>query len=347
MEGRRATGRLRCLLRRSVTVPLLLVSLPAAAALLLVALVCQLPLLLLGRRRARPVRLAALLLLYVLADLGGLLAATVNWLRCLGRARGAERRAELDHRLLGRLLRIVHGAGARLFDLRLRVRPDPAGGGSTGGAGPGGPLIVLARHAGPGDSFLLVDQLLSAAGYRPRIVLKQRLRLDPTLDVLLGRLPSCFVPPGGGETDATVARITELAAGLRDGDALVIFPEGGNFTQRRRQRAIRRLRRRGERARVAHAERDHHVLPPRMAGTLAALAAAPTADVVFVAHTGLDGMDSIGTVWRGLPLTRPVRARWWRVPARAVPTGRQAREAWLLAHWDRVDAWVALNRAAG
>ncbi|WP_327064703.1 1-acyl-sn-glycerol-3-phosphate acyltransferase [Kitasatospora sp. NBC_01250] len=331
--------RLRCLLRRCVTVPLLLVGLPAAVLLLALALVCQLPLLLLGRRRARPVRLATLLLLYVLADLGGLLAATANWLRCLGRREGGARRAELDHRLLGRLLRFVHRAGARLFHLRLQVSPEPAG--------PGGPLIVLARHAGPGDSFLLVERLISVAHYRPRVVLKQQLRLDPCLDVLLTRLPSCFVPAGHGDSAATVERITELAAGLRDGDALVVFPEGGNFTEHRRERAIRRLRRRGERVQAAHAEQDRHVLPPRMTGSLAALAAAPTADVVFVTHTGLDTMDSAGSLWRGLPLTHPVRAHWWRVPARAVPTGDEARQAWLLAQWDRVDAWVARHQIPG
>ena len=40
----------------------------------------------------------------------------------------------------------------------------------------GGPLLVLARHAGPGDSFALVDLLLSRYGRRPRIVLKEDLR---------------------------------------------------------------------------------------------------------------------------------------------------------------------------
>lgn len=58
-------------------------------------------------------------------------------------------------------------------------------------------------------------------------------------------------------------------------------------------------------------------------------------------------MDSAGSLWRGLPLTHPVRAHWWRVPARAVPTGDEARQAWLLAQWDRVDAWVARHQIPG
>ena len=52
----------------------------------------------------------------------------------------------------------------------------------------GGPLLVLARHAGPGDSFALVELLLSRYGRRPRIVLKEDLLWDPGLDVLLSRL---------------------------------------------------------------------------------------------------------------------------------------------------------------
>jgi hypothetical protein len=39
---------------------------------------------------------------------------------------------------------------------------------------------VLSRHAGPGDSFLLVHQLLSVYQRRPRVVMKATLQLDPS-----------------------------------------------------------------------------------------------------------------------------------------------------------------------
>ena len=55
-------------------------------------------------------------------------------------------------------------------------------------------MLVLARHAGPGDSFLLVHILLAEAGLRPHIVLKGLLPPDPCLDVLLSRVPHCFLP---------------------------------------------------------------------------------------------------------------------------------------------------------
>ena len=41
------------------------------------------------------------------------------------------------------------------------------------------PVIVLCRHAGPGDSFLLVHQLLSVYHRRPRVVMKASLQLVP------------------------------------------------------------------------------------------------------------------------------------------------------------------------
>ena len=55
------------------------------------------------------------------------------------------------------------------------------------------PVIVLCRHAGPGDSFLLIHQLLSVYGRRPRVVMKAALQLDPSLDVAGNRLPNVFI----------------------------------------------------------------------------------------------------------------------------------------------------------
>jgi hypothetical protein len=45
---------------------------------------------------------------------------------------------------------------------------------------------------------------------------------DPWIDVLLGRVPHSFIDPGGHGHQA-VALISDLAAGLGDRDALIIF----------------------------------------------------------------------------------------------------------------------------
>ena len=62
---------------------------------------------------------------------------------------------------------------------------------------PGIPLIVASRHAGPGDSFILIHMLLNRVHRMPRIVLAQKLQWDPAIDALLSRIPSRFIAPAG------------------------------------------------------------------------------------------------------------------------------------------------------
>src|SRR5262249_27863675 len=100
------------------------------------------------------------------------------------------------------------------------------------------PLLVLCRHAGPGDSFLLTHALINWSARRPRIVLKDSLQWDPTIDVLLHRLPSRFIAPGSGER--AERQIADLVRDIEGAGAFVIFPEGGNFTPERWRRAILR-----------------------------------------------------------------------------------------------------------
>lgn len=209
---------------------------------------------------------------------------------------------------------------------------------------PAGPMIVCGRHGGVGGAFLLADLLLSGYGRVPRVVLKQTLAWDPLIDALLGRIPHAFIDPQPGDRGATAARIGELARDLADGDALLIFPEGGNFTPGRRRRAITRLRRRGLVRQAARADRLRNVMPPHPDGLFAALEAAPEADVVFVAHTGLDHLQSVADVWRAIPLAGPVTFTWWVVSAAEVPRQEQSRLGWLEENWARIDRWVAGSR---
>ena len=105
----------------------------------------------------------------------------------------------------------------------------------------------------------------------------------------------------------------------------MIFPEGGNFTQKRRDRAIARLHRLGLDRMAARAEAMTNVLAPRPGGFLAALDAAPEADVVLVAHTGLDHLLTVGDIWRELPMDKQIVMRWWRVPRAEIPADRDGR----------------------
>jgi 1-acyl-sn-glycerol-3-phosphate acyltransferase len=211
---------------------------------------------------------------------------------------------------------------------------------------PGRPEIVVSRHAGPGDSFVLIHSLVNWFAREPRIVLKATLQWDPAVDVLLNRLPNRFISPGHTGTQPLEQEVGQLAEGLDDNDAFVIFPEGGNFTPHRRVRAIARLRDRGLKDLAVRAENLQNLLPPKPGGLLAAIDAAPDAGVIFVAHTGLDRMITVADVWRELPMDKQLVMRFWSVPPEEVPVGEEARIMWLYDWWAKIDAWVEENRPA-
>jgi hypothetical protein len=211
------------------------------------------------------------------------------------------------------------------------------------------PVIVLSRHAGPGDSFLLVHQLLSVYGRRPRVVMKASLQLDPIVDMMGNRLPNVFVRPRELGESIYTQQIARLARGLDRTGALVIFPEGGHWTPYRWRRGIRRLENAGRSDLAARARNMPNLLPPRTGGPLAAINARPDADVIYVAHAGLDTILSVADVWRRFPIDQVIRARWWRVPSDQVPRAadHEAQVGWLYDWWERIDRWVMQNRPGG
>jgi 1-acyl-sn-glycerol-3-phosphate acyltransferase len=241
--------------------------------------------------------------------------------------------------LTGRFLRALFWQGR----WALRVSIDVVGT-DPDTAAPGRPEVVLCRHAGPGDSFILIQALVNWYDREPRIVLKDTLQWDPAIDVMLNRLPNRFIAPGLSGGDSIEAQIGHLATGLDDNDVLVIFPEGRNFTPRRRIRAIERLRARGYEEMAARAERMHNVLAPQPGGMLAALDAAPDAGVIFVAHTGLDRMLTVADIWRELPMDKRLVMRFWSVPPEEVPEDREERIAWLYDWWAQIDKWIETYR---
>lgn len=124
-------------------------------------------------------------------------------------------------------------------------------------------------------------------------------------------------------------------------DALLIFLAGGNFSAGRRARLIDRLRHKGMLEHATRAEALQRVPPPRTTGVAAALAAAPHADVDFVAHTGLEHL-SIGCrhLAGGCRWTPAVRMRWDFVPAADVPREKQEQADWLFDRWAEIDRQI-------
>ena len=323
------------LVRRTVVDPLWI---PVAAVLAVVLLVVMI----VGARaapftsRRRLLRTSMLACVYLYMDVGLVLGSFGLWLR-----NPRSRREDLAWRaahaaLLGRALSRLQAAAERLFGYRidmvgaeLAVRPD-------------GVLLVLARHAGPGDSFSLVYLLVTRYGRVPRVVLKRALQWDPGLDVVLTRLRCYFLPSKSGAGEDRAGAVAAMVSDMGPGDALLLFPEGANWTPRRHRRAVVGLLRSGRREQARRARARSHVLPPKPGGTAAALSVRTDTDVLIVAHAGLDTLVNPRQMWQALPLRRrPMRVRAWLHPAADVPRTEQSIAPWLEDQWAAVDQWVS------
>jgi 1-acyl-sn-glycerol-3-phosphate acyltransferase len=290
----------------------------------------------------KPLRVAGFALTYLACEVVALTVCFATWVASgFGWAIRRPFFVRLHYGLMRGLLETLFVMGRRFFHLRVvragEIDPDDL---DADGLPDDRPRIVMSRHAGPGDSFLLVREILSWTGRRPRIVLKETLRIDPMIDVLLGRLPMVFVPARPGTPDATVEAITVLASTMGPHDALLIFPEGGNFTVRRRERGIERLREAGLTAAADRATALEHLLAPRPGGVGAALRVSPDADVVVVAHTGLEQLTDVGALWRDIPVAKTLYVGWQVYPASTVPTGTVELSEWLFDRWVEVDRWI-------
>jgi len=285
----------------------------------------------------QPLRLVHFVLRYFVWEAAVLVACLALWLASgFGLRLGTQRFQDLHYRLLGWMLDGILQPVLR--SLRIDVQEEPTGDARKALAARDRPLILLSRHAGPGDSFLIVSQLLTRYGRHPRIVMKEALALDPCLDLLCHRLPNALIDTS--DPQECQAQISRLSSGLDGTGVLVMFPEGGNYTPERRKRAILRLWRRGEGSRAARAEQMRNVMPPRTTGALAALKANPEADVIFAAHTGLGHEAFPMQMWRRPPVGRTVRMRMWLAPAGERPTSVEGQEDWLFTWWERLDAWI-------
>lgn len=237
-------------------------------------------------------------------------------------------------RLMAWMLRRVVASAKFTFRLSIIREGDPPR--TTGGQ----PVIVLSRHAGPGDSILLMDALANQLRRRPRIVMKELLQWDPMIDIMLNRLPSAFVPPGGRGRDEVVETIRLMAATMVGRDAFVIFPEGANYTEKRARRSIEKLKAMGRPDLAERAGELKNTLPPRSKGVMTAIAAAPPGtDVFLVGHAGLETFVTPGDIWRGIPTDTNVAVKVWHVPAALIPPPDQ-QEAWLFDIWVEIDSWI-------
>lgn len=283
----------------------------------------------------RTVRMVAFGTFFVFMEAAGLVVLFALWVR-FGARLATERAKAAHYRVMAFYLMVMYSAVSRLFGLRVDIEerraPQP------------GPVLVFSRHAGPGNSLMLIGTMMIAFNRRPRIVMLAKLQWDPLFDTMFNRLPNRFITHEKGKSEQYVAAIGELAGNLGDHDAFVLFPEGRDFTQRLRRTAIDYLRTKGLDRHADRAEAMLYVLPPRHRGPHAAIKSAPEADVVFVAHSVLEELGSFRELWRRIPLRHPIAGRYWRIPPSEVPHVEADVIEWLYIWWEQIDRWVEAHK---
>jgi hypothetical protein len=285
----------------------------------------------------RTLRLVAFCVAYLIFEIAGIVWMFVLWVASgFGLRLRSERMQALHYGFMKWQLKQVNGAARAFFRLRIYIedRPEPRP----------GPVLVFSRHAGPGNSLMLVGTLMIGYNRWPRIVMLAKLQWDPLYDALGNRLPNRFIQHNKTKSHLYLEAIADLASGMGERDAFVLFPEGHDFTRRLRLRAIAHLRGKGFHDEAQKAERMRNMLPPRHKGAMAAIRAAPQADIVFVAHTVLENIGSFRDLWRRIPFTTPIRSRYWRIPSSDVPEDEQELIDWLYGWWERIDAWIEARR---
>lgn len=269
--------------------------------------------------------------LYLVCECLGIVAASCIWLVTAGgRVGGRARFLGWNGVLQQWWANALFYGSVTLFSMKVHVE-----GGELGGPGP---LLLLVRHSSTADTVLAAALVSGPARMRLRYIIKEELLWDPCLDVVGRRLPNAFVARGSAHRDAELAMISALARGLGPDEGVLIYPEGTRFSPARRDRAVAKLAASTRRSLVPIAEGYRAVLPPKVAGVLALLAAAPDADVVFLEHTGFEGAATFADFWSGALIGRTVSARLRRFPA---PVGSDEDKAtWLFQRWAEVDGWI-------
>jgi len=272
---------------------------------------------------------------YFSCEVAGILASFLIWLASgVWAGASGERFLDWNFALQRWWANALCRGAQRIFDIRIEIE----------GADElrDGPIIVFLRHASVADTLLPAVFIANPNGLKLRYVLKHELLLDPCLDIVGNRLPNSFVRRSSGDS----YRVLELMRNLGPRDGVIIYPEGTRFSYAKRESIIAQLETKGESYLSEKARMLKHVLPPRLGGPLNLLEQNESADVVFCAHFGFDGVVDLRDFLKGSLIGRLVTVRFWRVPFASIPRAREARRDWLFENWKRVDEWIGVRKSS-
>lgn len=197
-----------------------------------------------------------------------------------------------------------------------------------------GDKILFARHVSSADTLLPMLSVIIPQRLKCRYVLKKELCWDPCLDIVGHRLPNAIVQRGQGE--AEVQRIVNLLNGLDQQSCIVFFPEGTRYSIRKRQEVIQRLQEK-QSSILPLAEKLQCCLPPRLGGSMGLLSNSAGRQIVFMAHSGFEAVENIGSLVNGGLFQQQIQIKFWeQVP----PADIEQQEEWLYAQWQSLDDWL-------
>jgi 1-acyl-sn-glycerol-3-phosphate acyltransferase len=314
--------------RRVRSIPLVVLGgvVLAAAAPLLVLVTVATDLVRRRRNRFDATRLLAAGLVYVWCEIIGLLALFLSWLLTVGSRRHRVAQAFAIQRWWARS---VVRAIQVVFGITIA-------GTGTGALHP--PFVLVARHSSIIDNLLPAWFISGPHRTHIRYVMKRDLLWDPCLDVAGNRLPNHFVERGSAASEKELAALRRLAADLGDDEGVLIYPEGTRSTPARRAAAVARLGTSGGRL-AETAARFRSVMPPKPSG-LHAILESTAAEVLVMAHRGLDGLAKLSDLWHGGLTGARVEVAFWRISRSQIPQGKTEQAEWLYGLWAQIDGWV-------
>jgi 1-acyl-sn-glycerol-3-phosphate acyltransferase len=282
--------------------------------------------------RRRPnlpsVRVYLVALQYLLNDTVEILVAPVLWIVAgfgtnLQRPSSVARHEQLQRWSLCTLYRRAH----HLLGVRVTV--------DGGDLLAPGPVIVLGRHVHAADAALPAYLYLAERHWHVRGVMMAELLADPGFDLIYQRTGHVFIDRANPDAARGLIRQT---ARHRDGrTAFVVFPEGRLYRPAWRDYYLDRLTQK-QPQRAQRLQNLRHVLPPRPNGFLELLHAVPEADVVVLAHTGLEHIPHLGQLLRrDLPTSIPIRVNIRRYLRHTIPSDPTQQIEWLDTAWQQLD----------
>jgi 1-acyl-sn-glycerol-3-phosphate acyltransferase len=334
-RGKRIVRRLRGIPLEILAFVLVTVLLPVLA---LVALVTDLIRWATSRKPFTAIRLVGFLWWFLLGEMRALVIIAWIWTSNGGPFRGDSQHRRDALYNLRRTWARMHLAGVRvLFGLRFEVE-------GLENAGPG-PVLVMIRHASIVDNLVPDSLIAHGHGLGLRFVIKRELEALPVIDIGGRWVPTNFLRRTSSDPEAELARLLRLTEDLVPTEGILIYPEGTRHTAAKLARAKEKIAETQPDI-AALAEGLENLLPPRLGGPLALLDATRGTDVVFCAHVGFDGFETVGDIWRGGLVGRTISVRITRVDAGEIPADRDAQIRWLYAHWQEMDDWIGAHREA-